>query len=67
MPGRIRPTGQIQPFDRSNLTSQIRCKSIEITLPVKGHTISMYLHPISPGINYWSNWVEIHCDYTIIQ
>ena len=22
--------------------------------------ISMDLHPIRPGINYWSNWVEIH-------
>ena len=36
MPGRIRPTGRIG------------CKSIEIALPVKGHTISMNLHNLHP-------------------
>ena len=25
----------------------------------------MDLHPIRPGINYWSNWVEIHRDYIV--
>ena len=32
--------GRIQP------TSRIGSKSIEITLPIKGHTISVNLHPI---------------------
>ena len=25
----------------------------------------MDLHPIRPGINFWSNWVEIHSDYIV--
>ena len=25
----------------------------------------MDLHPIQPGINFWSNWVEIHWDYIV--
>ena len=40
------------------------CKFIEITLHAWSNLvviISMDLHPIRPGINYWSNWVEIHC------
>ena len=36
-------------------------------MPLTGNVISMDLHPIRLGINYWSNWVEIHWDYTIIS
>ena len=62
-----------------NSTGQIRCKSIEIdagrfgcksikiTLPVKGfggHNLNGFTPNLTgrtqPGINYWLNWVEIH-------
>ena len=39
------------------------CKFIEITLHAWLNLvviISMDLLPIQLGINYWSNWVEIH-------
>ena len=62
--------GQIQSpsvkFDWALITGQIGWKFIEITLSVKGiqlASISMDLHPIWPGINCWSNWVEIHWDF----
>ena len=66
-------------FDRALITGQIGwkfteidagrfgCKSIEITLPVKGfggHNLNGFTPnltgQIQPSINYWSNWVEIH-------
>ena len=42
------------------MTGQIGWKFTEIVWPLTGNVISMDLHPIRPGINYWSNWVEIH-------
>ena len=48
----------LKAFDRSNLTGQIGCKSI--TLSVKGIEITLSVKGIQLGINYWSNWVEIH-------
>ena len=40
-------------FDRGWNTAQIGLKFMDLL-------------PIRPGINYWSNWVEIHWDYTIV-
>ena len=63
-------------FDRALITGQIGCKSTEINWHLKPlHCmpawsnlvviISMDLLPIRLGINYWSNWVEIHWDYIV--
>ena len=41
-------------FDQKLMPGRIRCKSIEITLPVKGHTISVNLHNLHPI------WPEIY-------
>ena len=52
-------------FDWAWNTGQIGLKFTEITLYaslVELGIISMDLHPIWLGINYWSNWVEIHWD-----
>ena len=54
------------------MPDQIGCKSIEV-MTTKFDWAGIQcnlndLHPIQiqPDINYWSNWVEIHSDYTII-
>ena len=39
---------EIRPVEFDHSTGRIWCKSIQITLPVKGHTISVNLHNLHP-------------------
>ena len=51
-------------FEQYFLPSRIGSKSMGIKAQIG--LKFMDLLPIRPGINYWSNWVEIHLDYSII-
>ena len=67
-------------FDQALITGQIGWKFIEITLypclvelSISVNSTGIYLNGFTPnltgqiwlGINYWSNWVEIHWDYIV--